>query len=129
MSLEMGLLLQQDLGVELSSVEAFWFIFSMMIIVIFTFTFSHLADALIRDLQLVQGHSPEANRVKCLVQGHNIKCHGRGSNRHPSDYQPDSLTAQPPDMKEVEEADDDNHNDVRSEVENEDENNADDNAN
>ena len=30
------------------------------------FTFSHLADALIQsDLQLVQGHSPEASRVKC----------------------------------------------------------------
>ena len=55
----------------------------------------HLADTLIQsDLQWVQGHSPEASRVKCLAQGHNVI--GRESSRQPSDYWPDSLTAQPP---------------------------------
>ena len=33
-----------------------------------TFTFSHLADDLIQS----QGHSPEADRVKCLAQEHNV---------------------------------------------------------
>ena len=33
----------------------------------------HLADALIQsDLQKVQGNPPEASRVKCLAQGHNV---------------------------------------------------------
>ena len=35
--------------------------------------------------------------MKCLAQGHNVIFHGRESNRQPSDYQPDSLTAEPPD--------------------------------
>ena len=47
------------------------------------FTFSHLADAVIQsDLQ---GHSPEASRVKCLAQGHNVIIHSWESNRQPSD--------------------------------------------
>ena len=41
--------------------------------------FSHLADALVQsDLESVQGHSPVASRVKCLVQGHNVIWHGPG---------------------------------------------------
>ena len=40
-----------------------------------TFTFSHLADAIIQsDLQEVQGHFPKASRVKCLDQGNNVIC-------------------------------------------------------
>ena len=43
-----------------------------------TFTL-HLADALIQsDLQCVQGHSPEASRVKCLAQEHNVNLRSRG---------------------------------------------------
>ena len=62
-----------------------------------TFTFTHLADALIQsDLQKVQGHSPYARTVKFLAQEHIVIWHGRESNQQPSDYQPDSLT-QPPD--------------------------------
>ena len=38
---------------------------------------------------------PEASRVKCLAQGHNIILHGGESNRQPSDSYPDSLSAQP----------------------------------
>ena len=32
----------------------------------------HLADSNQSNLQQVQGHSPEASRVKCLAQGHNV---------------------------------------------------------
>ena len=34
-------------------------------------------DLIQSDLQEVQGHSPEASRVKCLAQGHNVIWHGR----------------------------------------------------
>ena len=48
------------------------------------FTFRHLADTLIKsDLQ---GHSPEAIRVKCIAQGHNIILGVWESNQHSSDY-------------------------------------------
>ena len=40
---------------------------------------------------------PEASRVKCLAQGHNVIWRSRELIRQPSDYQPDSLTTQPPD--------------------------------
>ena len=40
---------------------------------------------------------PEASRVKCLAQGHNVIWLGQESNWRPSDYQPDSFTVQPPD--------------------------------
>ena len=57
-----------------------------------TFTFSHLSRATYSKCRDIP---PKASRVKCLAQGHNVIWHGRESNWQPSDYQPDSLTAQP----------------------------------
>ena len=47
-----------------------------------TFTFSHLADALIQRLTVSTGTFP---RGKCLAQGHNVISHGQESDRKPSD--------------------------------------------
>ena len=42
----------------------------------FTFTFSHLADALIQSDLQYRDIPSKASRVKCLAQGHNIIWHG-----------------------------------------------------
>ena len=60
-----------------------------------TFTFSNLADARVT-YSKYRDMPPEASRVKCLAQGHNVSWHDRELNWQPSDYLPDSLTAQPP---------------------------------
>ena len=51
-----------------------------------TFTFNHLADALIQSDLEYRDILPEASRAKCLAQGHNIVCIDRESNWQPSDY-------------------------------------------
>ena len=52
---------------------------------IFTFTFSHLADALIQSDLQYRDILPEARRVKCLAQRHNVILHAHESNQQPSD--------------------------------------------